>query len=254
MGRENEYVKWQQKKLRPKHSNTTVRPDGTVVGHDYNPLGQLRKDGTVVGPDGRVIGKRSTDGSIHGTELVPFIHQIERSGSGKLAYDLEKSEEAVSYQRKNCCSRGHSFAERIADLQYEMERLRDEQTGHPGADEVKTAAQKRCIEFLKLGVNYEEKSNDKFGDDSFHVYSAVYNTIEKMEGPALSDYRKAAEELDAKVRQKQALCEQGTDDLAELYREAVDAQPRAWKQMNALAHVGGTRQERPRLKKMRCAL
>ena len=60
-------------------TNTTVQPDGAVVGADGKPLGKLRADGMVVGPDGKVLGKRSPDGSIDrpsASELA--LAQLER--------------------------------------------------------------------------------------------------------------------------------------------------------------------------------
>ena len=45
-------------------ANTSVRPDGLVLGTDGRPVGQARPDGMVVGPDGTVLGKRNPDGSV----------------------------------------------------------------------------------------------------------------------------------------------------------------------------------------------
>ena len=114
----------------------------------------------------------------HSTDLLPFIHQIERY-SGELAYKLEKSEEAVSHGRNNILIRGDSLAKRIDALRKEMERQRDERC--KDTQEVV----KRCVSMLKRP------------DDSFKVYKAVFDMIKDLEGGerAMRKYNAAAKKL-----------------------------------------------------------
>ena len=189
---------------------------------------------------------------------VPMIYDLNKDTE----YKLEESEDDMCTAMRTGGDKGAqhekqvtevhaALAKHIAEVQVDLERVRDTRCGTPG-----TSARDAIIEQCQHEIGKGGASG------SAAVYQAVFQTIESLESEGMAKYQDAAKVLEEQLRQVTPLCEQNSTRLGDLYKEALLVEDRAFKVMNGLhrpsesfkGSADGWRLERAALKKLRCAM
>ena len=189
---------------------------------------------------------------------VPMIYDLNKDTE----YKLEESEDDMRTAMRTGGDKGAqhekqvtevhaALAKHIAEVQVDLERVRDTRCGTPG-----TSARDAIIEQCQREIGKGGASG------SAAVYQAVFQTIESLESEGMAKYQDAAEALQEQLRQVTPLCEQNSTRLGDLYKEALLVEERAFTVMNGLhtpsesfkGSADGWRLERAALKKLRCAM
>ena len=189
---------------------------------------------------------------------VPMIYDLNKDTE----YKLEESEDDMRTAMRTGGDKGAqhekqvtevhaALAKHIAEVQVDLERVRDTRCGTPG-----TSARDAIIEQCQREIGKGGASG------SAAVYQAVFQTIESLEREGMAKYQDAAKVLQEQLRQVTPLCEQSSTRLGDLYKEALLVEERAFTVMNGLhtpseSFKGSAdcwRLERAALKKLRCAM
>ena len=184
------------------------------------------------------------------TSFVPLIYDID-GGSGGTEYNLEESEDdmrtAMDKGEKQVAEAQEALAKHISHMQEKLQEARDTRCGKSG-----TAAREEFIAQCQREIGK--------GSGSALVYEAVFQTIEGPESEGMAKYQDAAKALQHQLLQAAPQCEQTPTGLADLYKQALAVEDRAYEVMNGLSEsckdssAGGWRLERAALKKLRCAI
>ena len=208
--------------------------------------------------------------SSKGTIFVPLIYDLARGG-GNTEYNLEESEHDMrtamskggkqveaaqaALAKHTAMSKGEkqvevaqaALAKHVSDMQEKLQQARDTRCGKSG-----TAAREEFIAQCQREIGK--------GSGSALVYEAVFQTIEGPESEGMAKYQDAAKALQHQLLQAAPQCEQTPTGLADLYKQALAVEDRAYEVMNGLSEsskdssAGGWRLERAALKKLRCAI
>ena len=198
--------------------------------------------------------REKREGRSRNGAFVPLIYELDETTEFKLEESKRRVRSSGSMAVDSRAAR-NSLAYDISKVQFALANARDERIGRWPRDELI----EKCNQVIREGAA------------SADVYEAVFNTIvgQKEYEVRMQEYKDAAEALlqrllkdniaqkDSAGRVVWPQCKQHTDDLAELYMEAVSVKGCARDVMKGLCKgsaADGWRLEPGPLKKMRCAV